>query len=36
MIKHTYFHEFNGDGWPELKWLEQFFLTRGRTKGGIR
>jgi hypothetical protein len=28
MMKHTYFHEYNGDGWPELKWLEQFFLTK--------
>jgi hypothetical protein len=27
MEKHTYFDTYWGKGWPELKWLEPYFLT---------
>lgn len=27
MIRHTYFLDHHGQGWPEPKWLKPFFLT---------
>ncbi len=32
MKKRTYFHDYRGGGWPELKWLEHFFLTAAGRK----
>jgi hypothetical protein len=29
MQKYTYFLNQHGEGWPELRWLERFFLTAG-------
>lgn len=27
MMKHAYFDDYWGDGWPALSWLEPYFLT---------
>lgn len=27
MIKRAYFDTYDGDGWPDIKWLETYFLT---------
>lgn len=27
MIKRTYFDTYDGEGWPDLMWLEKYFLT---------
>jgi hypothetical protein len=33
MIKRTYFDTYDGEGWPDVEWLESYFLTEaGRQK----
>jgi hypothetical protein len=27
MMKDTSFRPYNGDGWPDVRWLERYFLT---------